>query len=361
MRAGFAAVLIFFGLTLAYVVWHLWRITPGGWIPKLTVSLTFVFWMGLAFATMGLRNKVSVPVITIIYEVGHPWLIAFLYLLLAFVLADLAVLLRLIPKSALEGNGTTMAVVLGIVGIVMIAGAVHYKHKYREELTIKTEKPISKPLTIVLASDLHLGYNNRKAELSRWVELINAEHPDLVLFGGDVIDIQLRPLLEGHYDHDLSRIEAPVFAVLGNHEYIGDEEAAGQFFADAGITLLRDSVARYQGLSIIGRDDRSNRDRKALSELTGQTDGFTILLDHQPYHLEEAEEYGIDFQFSGHTHRGQIWPVSWLTDAMFEKSWGFHKRGSTSYYISSGLGIWGPKIRIGTRSEYLVLQVIKAD
>ena len=90
MRAGFAAVLIFFGLTLAYVVWHLWRITPGGWIPKLTVSLTFVFWMGLAFATMGLRNKVSVPVITIIYEVGHPWLITFLYLLLAFVLADLA-------------------------------------------------------------------------------------------------------------------------------------------------------------------------------------------------------------------------------------------------------------------------------
>ena len=58
-----------------------------------------------------------------------------------------------------------------------------------------------------------------------------------------------------------------------------------------------------------------------------------------------------------HTHRGQFWPLSWITDAMYEKSWGHHKRGNTRYYISSGLGIWGPKIRIGTRSEYLVLHI----
>ncbi len=87
-------------------------------------------------------------------------------------------------------------------------------------------------------------------------------------------------------------------------------------------------------------------------------DLFTVLLDHQPYNLAEAEEAGIDFQFSGHTHRGQVWPISWVTDAMYEKSWGHHQRGSTRYYISSGLGIWGPKIRIGTRSEYLVLHII---
>ena len=49
--------------------------------------------------------------------------------------------------------------------------------------------------------------------------------------------------------------------------------------------------------------------------------------------------------------------MSWLTDAMYEKSWGRHRRGTTDYYISSGLGIWGPKIRLGTRSEYLVLRI----
>jgi predicted MPP superfamily phosphohydrolase len=84
---------------------------------------------------------------------------------------------------------------------------------------------------------------------------------------------------------------------------------------------------------------------------------YTILLDHQPYNLELAEQAGIDFQFSGHTHHGQVWPLSWITDALFEKAWGRHSRGKTEYYISSGLGIWGPKIRVGTRSEYLILHI----
>ena len=116
-------------------------------------------------------------------------------------------------------------------------------------------------------------------------------------------------------------------------------------------------MARVGDITIIGRDDRSNPGRKALSELADSLNGFTVLLDHQPFHLEEAEDAGIDFQFSGHTHRGQVWPLSWVTDAMYEKSWGHHTRGNTRYYISSGLGIWGPKIRIGTRSEYLVLHI----
>jgi hypothetical protein len=110
---------------------------------------------------------------------------------------------------------------------------------------------------------------------------------------------------------------------------------------------------------VIGRDDRTNRHRKPLSALTDSIDGFSILLDHQPYHLEEAEQAGIDLQFSGHTHRGQIWPISWITDAIYEKSWGHHQRGNTRYYITSGLGIWGPRIRIGTRSEYLVLTLTR--
>ena len=101
----------------------------------------------------------------------------------------------------------------------------------------------------------------------------------------------------------------------------------------------------------------------SLTDATDSTDSlckkeaeryYTIVLDHQPYHLEEAEAAGIDFQLSGHTHRGQVWPISWITDAIYECSWGEHQRGSTRYYISSGLGIWGGKFRIGTQSEYIV-------
>lgn len=358
MRAGFLTILIFFLITVLYVVWHLWRITPGGWVPKLIAIFLFLLWMAAAFASMGLRSRASIPVITALYEIGHPWMIAYLYLLIAFIIADIGSLLRLIPKGWLSGNGYSLAFILGCIAVVLVAGGIHYKHKYREELTVNTDKPIDKPLTIVLASDLHLGYSNRKPELSRWIDLINAENPDLVLFGGDIVDIQLRPLLEGNYAEEFARIKAPILTVLGNHEYIGNERDSERFLADAGITLLRDSVTQVCGLTIIGRDDRSNPRRKPLAELASAKTGFSILLDHQPYHLEEAEQEGIDFQFSGHTHRGQVWPISWVTDAMYEKSWGHHQRGNTRYYVSSGLGIWGPKIRIGTRSEYLVLHLV---
>ena len=238
-----------------------------------------------------------------------------------------------------------------------MAGGLHYHHKYRETATVRTDKPLERPLRIVLASDLHLGYHNRRAELSRWVDLINAEHPDLVLLGGDLIDISVRTVLEGDYAAELRRLEAPVWTVLGNHEYYSNEPRVEQFLKDAGIRLLRDSVAVFEGITVIGRDDRTNRARKPLAELMAGVDGFTLLLDHQPVDLGEAEAAGIDFQFSGHTHRGQVWPISWVTDAFFENSWGHCRRGATQYYVSSGLGIWGAKIRIGTRSEYLVLDL----
>ena len=145
---------------------------------------------------------------------------------------------------------------------------------------------------------------------------------------------------------------------MGNHEYYSNEPQAERFFRDAGIILLKDSVAHYKGIDIVGRDDRTETRRAAVKNLVKGLQGFTILLDHQPYHLEEAEQAGIDFQFSGHTHRGQVWPASWVTDMVYEKSWGHHQRGRTRYYVSSGLGIWGPKIRVGTRSEYLVLHLV---
>ncbi len=138
---------------------------------------------------------------------------------------------------------------------------------------------------------------------------------------------------------------------------------AQHFYREAGITLLRDSVANISNLRIIGRDDRTNPHRKSLKEILASAElgdkqvesPFTILLDHQPYHLEEAEQNGIDFQFSGHTHHGQVWPISWGTDALYEDAYGSLQKGKTQYYVSSGMGIWGGKFRIGTQSEYVVL------
>ena len=372
MKTILIAVLVSLLAGVTYVSWHLWRITPFGGFAKLAVVVLFLLWMASAFVCLFASERFSVPVATVLYEVSYTWLIAFLYLLMIFVVADVVKSLSksLTPALSqgegvfsrlfsppLDGSGKALIVIVGLIAAIMVAGNIHYHHKYKEELTIHTSKPLKKPLTIVLASDLHIGYHNRRAELARWIDLWNAEQPDLVLIGGDIIDRSMRPLLEGDYAEEFRRLEAPILSVLGNHEYICGVGGAEAFFAAAGIRLLKDESLDTLGIRIIGRNDRSNRRRAKLSELTDTSGVFTILLDHQPYNLQEAEEAGIDFQFSGHTHRGQVWPISWITDAMYEQSWGHYQRGKTQYYISSGLGIWGPKIRIGTRSEYLVLHL----
>ena len=207
-----------------------------------------------------------------------------------------------------------------------------------------------------MVSDLHIGYHNPRKELKRWIDMFNAEHPDIVLIAGDIIDMSMRPLEEENMAEELRRIEAPVYACLGNHEFYSNKPEAKKFIEESGIHLLIDSTVTVGDITIIGRDDRTNMRRRPLDELTRNADmsRYSILLDHQPYHLEKAERAGIDFQFSGHTHYGQVWPISWITNYVYECAYGEHKRGNTRYYVSSGLGIWGGKFRIGTRSEYVV-------
>ena len=155
---------------------------------------------------------------------------------------------------------------------------------------------------------------------------------------------------------EFSRLDVPVYACLGNHEYYGGCAEARQFYREAGIRLLRDSCATEGDLCIVGRDDRSKKHRASVVQLMQKSDRskYVVLLDHQPYHLEEAEKAGVDFQLSGHTHDGQVWPVSLITKTLYECAYGDYKRGSTVYYVTSGIGIWGGKFRIGTRSEYVV-------
>ncbi len=126
---------------------------------------------------------------------------------------------------------------------------------------------------------------------------------------------------------------------------------------------MRDSFIYINGITIIGRDDYTNLKRDKLDKIIQgiDTSSFTILMDHQPTKLNDAVTNGIDFQLSGHTHRGQVFPISLITDALFELSHGYLKKGNTHFYVSSGIGIWGGKFRIGTRSEYLVLDIMPSD
>ena len=342
---------------LCYALWHIWIILPFASKWKVTiVGICFASFLAIFLNFMPFLGDVPLWLSSAIYEIGTSSIFILLYLVMAFAILDLGRLVHLVPKVWLVRNGrTSLCIFIAITGIFLF-GNIHYNHKVRQPLELTTSKHLDRDLTIVMISDLHLGYHNRRADFAKWVDAINAEKPDLVLIAGDIVDINVQPLIKENVAEEFQRIKAPVYACFGNHEYYSGVQQVLSFYHSARINLLRDSVATFGSIRIIGRDDRTNLNRKSLDNLMNGTPDslYTILLDHQPYHLEDAENHGIDFQFSGHTHRGQIWPASWITDILYEDSWGKHQRGATRYYVTSGIGIWGGKFRIGTRSEYVV-------
>ncbi len=341
-----------------YVSWHVWRVLPFSVAVKIVVMVLML----LALCCMVMQfmsDSVPLGMATAMYEIGNSWLIIMFYLLMAFLVLDIGRLVHLVPAAWLKDNAITSLVLAGVMLVTFIGGNIHYHNKQRQEINLTTEKPLERPLKIVMVSDLHAGFHNRRDEVARWVNMINAEKADLILIAGDLIDGNVRPLKAQGTADELSRLNAPTFACLGNHEYITGLDKALDLLNSTGINILRDERVSVNGVTIVGRDDRSNRDRKSVEQLLeGATrSDYIILLDHQPYHLEESEQNGVDLQLSGHTHRGQVWPLNWVTKKIYECDYGQYRRGKTDYYVSSGLGIWGGKFRIGTDSEYAVITV----
>ena len=341
-----------------FVSWHVWRVLPF----STPVKVVIVLLMLLALCCMVMQFKSdSLPLgmATAMYEIGNSWLIIMFYLLMAFLVLDIGRLVHLVPATWLKANGITSLVMTGVLLVTFIGGNIHYHNKQRQEINLTTNKHLDRPLKIVMLSDLHAGFHNPRTEVGRWVNMINAEQADLILIAGDIIDGSVRPLKAQGTAEELKRLNAPAIACLGNHEYITGLNKALDLLNETGIRILRDDTLSIAGVTIVGRDDRSNRHRKSVEQLMQgiNRENYVILLDHQPYHLEEAEQNGVDLQLSGHTHRGQVWPLNWVTKKMYECDYGQWRRGGTDYYVSSGMGIWGGKFRIGTDSEYAVITV----
>jgi Predicted phosphohydrolases len=124
--------------------------------------------------------------------------------------------------------------------------------------------------------------------------------------------------------------------------------------------MLRDSsVFVDESFYIVGRDDLSSQKRRSLTELMKEVDKKypVILMDHQPFHLEEAIENGVDIQLSGHTHYGQMWPFNYITKMVYKLAYGYRKLGTTHFYVSSGVGTWGPPLRIFADPEIVQLRI----
>ena len=323
--------------------------------------LAILFWLGtLSFFGSMLSRNVKMPsfISHSMYEIGTGWLIFTLYMVLFLLLFDI---LRLLHAPFNYGFSFSLLFTLVLLGY----GYYKYRHPKTNVISLNLNKQYTgaqQSLKIVAISDIHLGNGTGKTALKRYVKMINGQKPDLILIGGDLIDNSVVPLYAENMQEELSELKAPlgIYMIAGNHEYISGIDKSIRFIRSTPIQLLRDSVVTLpNGIQLIGRDDRSKHSRRSLQELMVNVDKDKpiILLDHQPYGLAESEAAGIDLQFSGHTHRGQVWPMSLVTDYIFEQSHGYRRWGNSHIYVSSGLSLWGPPFRIGTESEMVVFQL----
>ena len=321
------------------------------------------------------ESQLPFQVNSILSKIGSSWIFIILYIAIIFGIQELFILIGktgilpdVIVKFVSRGNKLLTIIELVLVFAIFSYGYYNYMHKKRVHITYKVKKGIDnfQPLRIVLLSDMHLGYTIGEDELKTWLTQINDEKPDVILIAGDLLDSSVKAVDRPEITNLLKQLQSKygTYACLGNHEYISTDAHINQtddFYTKSNIHLLRDEHELIDNIYIIGRDDKMNSNRQSIKQLTDSLDSskLWIVLDHQPYNLELAQEAGVDLQFSGHTHQGQVWPISLITKALYEKDYGLLEKGESTFYISSGMGIWGGKFRIGTNSEYVVIDVVK--
>ena len=242
---------------------------------------------------------------------------------------------------------------------------VRYPRVMYQKYTVKRLVPEGaqpeKRMRLVFFSDLHIGEAMTPDYIARAVKLIQDQQPDLILCGGDFIDHRAVYAYDPRVMASLRSLHAPmgVYYVLGNHEYRDDLEANIRWVSEVGGTLLRDSIA-FPGngpLTLIGRDDWVNGDRKPFEVIANEADplrGPVVLMEHTPASIDSIGDSPVDLILCGHTHGGQIWPGQLMVWWRYGMVSGTRPVGEREVCISSGIGSAGATYRVGTRSEIRV-------
>jgi len=356
----------------AYIFRRGYQALPPKKMIRMPFILLFIIELLLYFIGYFFYKDLPDSVLHPVMLICNTWYISSIYFTLGLLVLDLIRLShRLRPwyPGILQKNWLTVKLALLPVFIfavagLMIQGYYHAIYPVVRHVNIHIPKVVEgrDSLTIALMSDLHIGESVGKRNVQRFVELCNAEHPDLVVIAGDVMDYESRHARNEHIEEDLQRLHAPVgvYMMLGNHEYRANRFAKLRWLEKTGGILLIDSVAIPDStFYLIGRDDLTNGKRASLESLMQGLDLTkpVIVVDHQPVSARETIDNACDLGLFGHTHNGQYWPFPLLLKFVFEFPYGYFFKGNTHIYVSSGIGFAGPPYRVGTRSELVVLHV----
>jgi len=309
-------------------------------------------------------------------QAGLFWMTVFPYLLMFLVMSDAVRLtLFLLGKKFPNFNLVSIGAALALCAILIIYGLVHVRsiQTVNYKLTLPGK---GKSMRIALVSDLHIGYSVGEKWIGRAATIVNQAQPDMVCLAGDIFDgnidiIKNLPAVVSHF----KTIKAPlgVYACLGNHDIdrMSFSETRTQrieeILKEADIVVLQDEArAISEGLYIAGRRDArpiggNVPQRKTAVELLEGIEGTIIALDHQPVQFAQLEQAGADLVFSGHTHRGQLFPANIITWLIYKKAgavhYGYWQGKSMQAIVTSGAGFWGPPLRIATNSEVAIIDI----
>lgn len=348
-------------------------------VPSLKPIYAVIFFIAALsyIAAKFLDGKIPHAIYDGMIWIGSFWFAFMLYFFLSIVLIDFFRLLnwrlnffpQFISNNYEVVKKYLLVSVIIISSIIILFGYLNTRKIVIKTISLELPQKQSKitELNAVMLSDIHLSTINGEKLLSKIVEKINSLKPDIVFIPGDFVDDRAETLkLEG-IGGSLLQIKAKygVFASTGNHEFINGINNTSRFITENGINLIRDTSQLIENsFVIVAREDGSKANftgekRKSLQEIMNSIDKNypIILLDHTPFKLEEAEANGVDLQLSGHTHHGQMFPLNFITKMIYEVSWGYKKKNNTQYYVSCGVGTWGPPVRLGSESEIVNLKI----
>jgi predicted MPP superfamily phosphohydrolase len=332
--------------------WLAWQVIPASMI------VAFV-----AATIIGFRY--SNPLLRVIYSISAAWLGALNFAFFAASMCWIAYGIDLLLGYPLP-RVFIGAVCFGLALVAAVYGLINAAWIRETKVVIKLPRlPTAwEGRTVALVTDLHLGHVAGPGFSRRVISKLRAMQPDLVLIGGDMFDGS--PI-------DLSRLVAPwknysaprgIFYVTGNHDEFAEREIYLNAVAGTAIRVLNNEKVDVDGLQIVGVHDSEAGDARELRRILRRSriDPAlpSILLAHRPGNLAVVEEEGISLQLSGHTHQGQMWPWIWLVSRIHGRfAYGLQRLGKLLVYTSSGVGTWGPPLRVGTKSEIVSIRLEK--